>query len=166
MLADVKAEDSEVKLPDELRSQPIMAGGTALLALVACFGFLATIYQLRETTAALKASTAYEIQKDARELIQGLRSHPDFMALYQGGQPKDRKQALLDVWLMINFHLSVFEQSQSGGLSADFSKAFAADFCGYLKRKPIAEAWDELVLGGEITEPQKKMRDVWCIAGG
>lgn len=151
-----------MKLPEELRSQPVMAGGTALLAVIACFGFLATVFQLRETTTALKASTAYEIQKDARELVESVRSHPDFMALYEGGQPKDRKQALLDVWLLINFHLSVFRQAQAGGLSADFSQAFATDFCDYLKRKPISEAWNELTLLGQITEPQKKMREAWC----
>jgi hypothetical protein len=165
MLRQTDMEGARVKLPEELRSQPIMAGGTALLALIACFGFLATIVQLRETTTALKASTAYEIQKDARELVEDLRSHPDFAALYEGAQPKDRKQALLDVWLMINFHLSVFRQSEADGLSADFSKTFAADFCEFVMRKPIAEAWEELTLLGQITEPQKRMRSVWCARG-
>ncbi|WP_162256733.1 hypothetical protein [Mesorhizobium sp. Root695] len=142
-------------------SAAIQSGAAIAGVLVGIFGFGATICQLSATKNALQASNTYTIQHDARELITAI--NPNIRKIRAGTvAPEEKDAALVDVWKMLNFYLSVYRQSVSGGIKPDFSQAFADDFCSTISNKGMAAAWDQLKAEDRISDKHEKMKEGWC----
>lgn len=148
-----------------LKTNSEAIGSFAAIAglIVSVLGFGLTIWQLSETSEALRASNTYNIQKDARELINEVAARKNVVALIAGNASEDvRTAALDDIWKMLNFYLSVYRQAEAGGISSEISKSFGKDFCQFISRKNIPEAWDEMDKSIKIDQNHKTMKDKWC----
>ena len=146
---------------DEIGSISAIVG-----VLIGFFGFFLTIQQLKSSGRTLQATNAYEIQKDARALIDEV-SRDDLVQQAMSGKPLGavdtvKLQGML--WKMQNFYLSVFRQKAAGGISTDFSSSFAADFCDFIKNPRISSDWDLMLKSGMLTKNHVKMREDWCHA--
>ncbi len=130
---------------------------------VGIFGFGATIYQLRDTAATLRASNTYEIQRDARDLNDDIQTKGSVPSLLAGNlAPADRGKAEADVWRMFNFYLSVYRQIAVGGVSESFGESFKADFCQFVQLKPVADLWQQFLSSDRIGKAYVEMREEWC----
>ncbi|MGE0282194.1 MAG: hypothetical protein AB7P20_16495 [Rhizobiaceae bacterium] len=143
----------------------ITAAAALLGVVIGVVGFGMTWLQLSRTTETLQASNAYQIQKDARELIENLLAKPEFRKAVGDGITAGNEQAALDnMWRMFNFYLSVYRQSEGGGLAKEFVASYKDDFCGFMKNKGAEEGWTKLKAAGRIGQPQETMRKRWCNA--
>src|SRR4051794_10321083 len=81
---------------------------TALMGLVVGIGgFFLTIQQLHSTAQALRAANTYQVQKDARELIDKVRADERFRAAMQAGVlPQNDSAVLENLWKMFNFYVA------------------------------------------------------------
>jgi hypothetical protein len=129
-------------------------------------GFGATIYQLRSTAAALRATNSYQIQKDARELVDKIQSDPSFAKIMQQGpNTNDPAQELTfsnGLWKLANFYLSVDRQWKAGGISSGFYESYVQDFCGLLRNKYVSTEWDKMLSDGRLNSAERDMRAEWC----
>lgn len=148
---------------EELRRQPITAASAFFGVIVAASGFYVTSSRLSDGATALKASNAYTIQKDARELLTRIYDSGHIKRLIDGHDaPNVNSLAGKDAFLMFNFYLSVYRQQVAGGLSDRFAASFARDFCGFQKTKPIEQMWDLMVAGGMLSGEHVNMKETWC----
>src|SRR3954467_1752030 len=147
------------------RKDEITAAAALLGVLIGVIGFGMTWHQLSLTTGTLQASNGYQIQKDARELIENLLAKPEFRnAVHDGITPANEQMALDNLWRMFNFYLSVYRQAEAGGLAKEFVASYKDDFCGFIKNKGAEEGWTKLKAAGRIAQPQETMRKRWCNA--
>ncbi|MBC4017576.1 hypothetical protein [Siccirubricoccus deserti] len=137
---------------------------TALLGLVVGIGgFALTIQQLQSTAQALRASNTYQVQKDARELVDKVRADERFRAAMQAGVLPENDSAVLEnLWKMFNFYVSVFRQSEADGLSPQFVASFRRDFCAFVQKPLVAQGWDRLRAADQLGADQEEMRRRWC----
>lgn len=152
-------------MPGRLKtySDEIASAAAIIGILVGVVGFGLTYCQLRSTSQALQAANSYQIQKDAREIIDGVAGDPKFVAFIKGAQePADKDHIHGQLWKMMNFYLSVFRQSEANGLPSDFTTSFKADFCGFVARPPVALAVAEMTADGQLSQNHTKMRESWC----
>lgn len=90
----------------------IGAGAAIVGVFVGLAGFTLTIWQLNQANRTLEAANAYEIQKYAQKIINAVRDNRDFREAMSGEERNDeRLNAFRDeMWLLLNFHLSVYRQ--------------------------------------------------------
>ncbi len=141
----------------------IGAGSSIVGLLIGFFGFYFTIYQIVETREALKAANAYEIQRDARSLIDEIEVDIVRRAMSGEVMEKSDGEKLNDLlWKMGNFYLSVYRQAKAGGISDSFSISFQKDFCGFIKNSYISAALDDMKGQGMIGISHVEMKKDWC----
>jgi hypothetical protein len=135
----------------------------AIAAIAGVIGLAITVWQLVDTTRTLRAANTYEIQRDAREIIDKIRERGHIAKLIDGTLPEtDRDDAATDAWKMFNFYLAVFRQAKAGGVSADFKNAFEHDFCQTISLSPLSQIWDELRRRNQLSSAHDEMRAEWC----
>jgi hypothetical protein len=142
-----------------------IGSATAILGLfVGVVGFGLTIFQLSDTKRALQASNAYQIQRDARDLIDEITSSTVVQRFLNGDSLTDVESSELkrNFWKMNNFYLAVFRQGQSGGLPTDFAAMFGSDFCSFSQGKKVQELWQEMLSEKMIGKAHTDMLEVWC----
>ena len=132
--------------------------------LVAILGFCITIWQLQETRRTLQASNAYEIQRDARALIDSIVAEGELQKLLKGEElsAASKEKVKESLWQMNNFYLSIFRQGEAGGIPDDFVTSFSSDFCSFTNGKAINKLWDEMLKENAIGKSHMKMREGWC----
>ena len=131
--------------------------------LVSVIGFGAAYVQLRSANTALQASNAYSIQKDGRELLDIVQQNGFVRDLVDGKlKPEDQQKAKFDVWKMFNFYLSVYRQSEAGGVSDEFRDSFKRDFCGFVELVPVEVEWKAMLDDKSVGTGHAKMREDWC----
>jgi hypothetical protein len=137
---------------------------TALLGLVVGIGgFTLTIQQLQSTAQALRASNTYQVQKDARELVDKVRVDERFRAAMQAGTLPENDSAVLEsLWKMFNFYVAVFRQSEVDGLSPRFVASFRHDFCAFVQKPVVTQGWNRLRDADQLSADQEEMRRRWC----
>jgi hypothetical protein len=131
-------------------------------------GLTFTIYQISATNSTLQATNAYNIQKDARELITTLAKDPAFSEYVinfdpQKSYPPDIvRSANRNIGLLINFYLGVFRQYKAGGIAKSLAASFGNDFCDDIIKKvpPVARYFRELA--ADKRSEIKEMEDAWC----
>lgn len=140
----------------------VSAAGTALAAIAAAIALWLSWGQLKETqrgleltNKSLRATTAYQVQKDGRELLSGLVAETDvFNALFGATgtkvSPEEalRLKAQLRTLQAINFYASVYNQRQSGTVDDELWQSFEAEFCEFLKNPQPRLLWVEAVKRG------------------
>jgi hypothetical protein len=141
---------------DEIGSAAAMVG-----VVVAVCGFGVTACQLQSTTSALRASNAYSIQKDARELVGQVRNEISSLNI-QNPTPEEKARLDAAFWRVFNFYLAVYRQSNAGGISASFATSFRSDFCDALKQEIFNKEWGSLVDEKKISSDYLRMRTDWC----
>lgn len=150
---------------------------------IAAVGFVATTIalaltscQIRESRVVLQSTNAYQIQKDARELVETLLEQTialnktdsikfkDYLASSsQDTIRKYEQEAVHAIGQMFNFYLSVYRQSKNKGISPDFAKAFAADFCQVYKTPSVQNYWMGRVQSrNPPSKSLQEMRNDWC----
>lgn len=144
-------------------SDAIQSAAAIVGVVVAIVGFGLTIWQLVDTNAALRASNTYDIQRDARDLVDDIQENGLVQQFANGTLAEDKKEkAMFDVWRMYNFYLGVFRQVQAGGVSEGFAQSFGEDFCQRVRHPKFDEAWEEMAEQKRISAAHVKMREVWC----
>lgn len=144
-------------------SDQIGAASAIVGVLVGVAGFGFTYYQLSSATGVLQATNAYEIQKDARELVDGLASDADFVAALNTGPGQSDAAAFeTKLWRMFSFYLSIYRQSTADGISKKFATSFADDFCGFIGKPVVAAEWDKMQQSGKLGDSHAEMRKAWC----
>ena len=145
----------------------ITTGAAIATAVIALGGFWLTITQLSNTAAALRAANSYQIQKDARELADKIRSDTGFRRALENG-PSDKQDEVTfsdDIWKMANFYLSVFRLWKANGISADFYRSYGQYFCGLFGSKYIADEWGKMLASKQLNDAEREMKDKWCTNG-
>jgi predicted house-cleaning noncanonical NTP pyrophosphatase (MazG superfamily) len=131
--------------------------------LVVLIGFPLTIYQLISTERTLRASNTYEIQKDARDIIEKIISDIDFRKFLKEKEAGDLTEIFEDkIWEMLNFYLSVYRQDMAGGVTSEFVISLKNDFCVFTSRPSVSSAWPEMEKSGKIGPAHVQMKDAWC----
>ncbi|MDG3041616.1 hypothetical protein [Roseicyclus marinus] len=145
-------------------SEEISAAAALLGVVIASLGFAITIHQLSLTERALRASNAYQIQSDARDLAQEMLLFTELRAAIRGeGAERELLPRMREaLWRQHNFFLSVFRQSEARGLTTTVSDAFQRDFCGFVAREFVALQWEVMVRQEMLTEDHMEMRREWC----
>jgi len=146
------------------KSTEIISLTSILLVVIGVVGFAMTICQLNVTQKSLKASNAYQIQRDARNLIgevskDGLVSRLAQDEELNEGQLEVTRQHL---WKMFNFYLAVYRQEAAGGISEAFSDAFREDFCSFASLAPMSAQWEVMVKMNMLSEAHSSMKEDWC----
>ncbi|MDP6620713.1 MAG: hypothetical protein QF754_00420 [Alphaproteobacteria bacterium] len=119
--------------------------------------------QISQTKEIFQASNTYEIQKDVRALVGELKNEKLFReALRDGISNKNKTVFLENLWIMLNFYLSVFRQNEMGGVTQSFIDSFKNDFCGFVKLSSVEEGWNELMRMNRLSQAHDKMRSIWC----
>jgi hypothetical protein len=148
------------------QKEPIASATAIGGVVIALFGFGLTICQLRSTADALRAANSYQIQKDARELVDKIASDPSFVQTIQQGQngsdPAKETAFSNNLWKLANFYLSVFRQWKAGGISTSFYESYAQDFCGLLKNKYVSAEWDKMLAEGKLNNAERDLKVEWC----
>lgn len=145
-------------MKDEIQS--LMA---ILAVIVGVLGFSFTIVQLVYTKNTLRATNTYQIQKDARSIIESLQADSQFVSTITSGVVEKNNDAFLDgLWRMFNFYLSVFRQDDINGISPGFSSSMRRDFCQFLQKKAVTDGWLILEARGSLGPAHKEMRREWC----
>lgn len=142
-------------------SEAIQAGAAIVGVCVATVGFGVTIWQLINANTALRASNAYTIQRDARDLLNEIA--PNIRRLERGSIPEDEMdRVLFSAWKMLNFYVSVYRQVQAGGLSSEFSGSYRTDFCDWIKKPSSISAWEKMKSEKMLGQTHVAMRESWC----
>jgi len=130
-----------------------ITASTALLGLVVgVTGFSLTLWQLNRTTTTLQAANTYQVQKDARDALEHYLADPQFSEALKGNYNTENEPTVANkLWLMFNFYLSVFRQSEAGGLSPGFASSFQADFCRFIKLPIVSEEWKKQLNQNRLT---------------
>lgn len=138
---------------------------SVLGVLIGLVGFSLTYWQLVKTERTLRASNTYEIQRDARDLVDKINADPKFSAYIKGAEDPDYLTKFENnAWQMFNFYLSVYRQATAGGVTVDFTEAFKKDFCGFVKLTRVGDAWKSMEESGRISDAHKTMEGEWCHA--
>ena len=138
----------------------IAAIGGILIGLV---GFGLTICQLQRANQTLQASNTYQVQKDARAILDEIKKNKKFLSAINNGISTENQESFLDsLWIMLNFYLSVYRQSEIEGLSPSFVDSFRRDFCQFINLKSVGEGWDKLKTDNRLANAHDEMRRKWC----
>lgn len=144
------------------RKDEITATTAILGVLVGICGFWLTINQLSGTRETLQAANTYQVQKDARDVVDKLQAEPQFVDA-MAGKPATAQSDFSDkLWLMFNFDLSVFRQSEAKGLSQEFVSSFKDDFCQFLQKPIVSDEWKKMSNAQLLGASHEKMRKEWC----
>ena len=118
-----------------------------------------------KATRQLQSSNEYNIRKDLRELVQNVRAnHFKDSCLRSAPDCDPAAQASTDfgLGLLFNFHHSVFLQSEAHGISEQFQKQMARDFCGWFNLAVAKDLWDRQTKAGNYDSERQRMRREWC----
>jgi pantoate kinase len=135
----------------------VSAAGQALAAVAAAIAIWFSWAQLLETqrglmltTSTIRASTAYQIQKDGRDLLGALVSEPEvFEALFSGNAAERNTQELtlmkarLRTLQVINFYASVYNQRDSGTVDDQLWVSVEKEFCAFINSEGTRAIWLE-----------------------
>ena len=144
-------------------AEPVGAGAAIVGVVVGVVGFWATWHQLTNATVALQAANGYAIQKDARELVDGMSTDENFVAALNNGPAPEKADAFdRKLWKMFNFYLSVYRQGVAEGLSSKFVAAFSDDFCRFIRRPVVSREWDKMQQNQMLGINHVEMRENWC----
>lgn len=144
-------------------SQAHLANAIALSsAFIAALGFGAAWWQLSRTEQTLRAANTYQVQKDAREIIDKLIADGNFRSAINSGNPLSDQDMADKVVLMLSFYKSVYRQAKSDGLTDEFVDAYKVDFCKFVRKPTIDAFWKKLETGNELLESEIAMRKEWC----
>jgi hypothetical protein len=145
------------------RKDEITAGVAILAVLVNILGFWFTISQLSRATSTLQATNTYQVQKDARDVLEKILAEPEFGDAIRGKISADNESMVAqNLWIMFNFYLSVFRQAEANGLSPEFISSFKKDFCRFLEYPTVSAEWEKLSSEQRLGPSHEKMRREWC----
>ncbi|MBO6719600.1 MAG: hypothetical protein JJ913_16715 [Rhizobiaceae bacterium] len=145
------------------RSDEIGSLASILGVLIGIVGFSFTWYQLYATERTLRSANTYQIQSDARTLIEEIYSIDSVKNYIISGEGKPEDSIVsYKIWQMLNFYLSVFRQEQSKGITSEFADSFKKDFCLFVDRKSISSLWKIMIENEQISEDHEEMRGYWC----
>jgi len=131
--------------------------------IVGVIGFSFTILQLIRTENTLRASNTYEVQRDARDLIEKISADARFSEFLLGrGDESYAAEFDKKLWQMLNFYLSVYRQYKAGGITPEFSNSFKSDFCRFLTIQKVSDRWTNMNELGKISASHTDMRSKWC----
>lgn len=142
----------------------IASAGAIIGVLVGVFGFWFTIDQLKSNERTLKAANAYEIQRDARALVDEISQDAKLQKLIRGESLSELEVSDVRklLWKMNNFYLSVFRQVEAGGVADGFKSSYRRDFCSFVKIPSIERQWLEMRKTGMVADGHAGMREAWC----
>ncbi len=138
---------------------------TALASIAGVVGILLTFWQVWTASDQLRSSNEYGIRKDLREVVAtafegGMNS--DCLRNLSNCSNEDQTKTKRGVGLVFNFHQSVFGQAKAGGISKQFEKEMARDFCSWFQSELVRNYWDAQVKAGSYDENRVAMRKEWC----
>ncbi len=137
--------------------------GVATLA-IAVIGFGLTVHQLSLTQRALKAANAYQIQTDARELVESIQASGALEHGFLDDDTTGEKYEILSnkLWIVFNFYLAVYRQAENKGVTSEFAESFRTDFCAFVKREIVELSWKEMSENRQLGAAHEGMKDDWC----
>jgi hypothetical protein len=145
-------------------SEAIGAASSIFGLVIAVAGFWITIHQIIETKRTLQASNSYEIQRDARDLVDAILEGGELQRLISGEEisSDEKNRAKGSLWRMNNFYLSVFRQFKAGGVNEELTAAFSNDFCSFYSIEAVGKLWEEMISENKIGKSHLEMKRAWC----
>jgi hypothetical protein len=122
---------------------------------IAAFGLFATNTQIADSRKALEATTVFNIQKDARELLRDLHQTPGLYEYIAGDElpenaaPDLPTKAQSKMSELVQFYSVVFNQHRGGVITGKYWETFANEICGFIRLPIAAKFWKEEVVPGE-----------------
>jgi hypothetical protein len=126
-----------------------MVAGVATAA-----GVIFAAVQIGEARRSLEATTVYNLQKDARDLIAILKKEGEiFDYIYHHEENKEypedlRNKADFQIATCLQFYSSVFNQHRNGVITDKYWPAFESEICNFICRPAVAAFWNAKVLPG------------------
>lgn len=117
--------------------------------------------QIREARQSLEATTVYNLQKDAREIIANLKEDKEifeYIINHEGNKEYSqdlRNRAEFQIAICIQFYSSVFNQHRNGVITDKYWPTFAGEICKFIRRPAVAAFWNAKVMPGEYSEDFK-----------
>jgi hypothetical protein len=145
--------------------QSVGAIATTIGAPSAAFALFLTWWQVGEARRAIEATTVYNLQKDAREMIVKLEEEPEVYDYLMAYDPQKKypdeivRKAQRKLHVVFQFYSSVFNQHQQGTLPENFWATFSEEICRFLQRDPVKQFWHEKVRPGTFNKAFKDFGD-------
>jgi len=139
---------------------------TAIAGIATAVGVLLAAISLKSSERQVEATTVYNIQKDARDLLEKIRNDPevfDYLRSYNETNSYSSnvvQKAQTDVVLIIQFYSSVYNQHRDGILSDKFWQPFSEEMCDFIRSPVVAKFWTNSVDRGHYNEDFKRFGHV------
>jgi len=148
------------KYEKEIGAVAAVAGTIGIF--IAAIGLFATKAQIEDSRKALEATTVFNIQKDARELLRDLHQTPGVYEYIAGNILPDN--AASDVATkaesrmieLVQFYSAVFNQHRDGVITEKYWCTFANEICGFISSPVVSKFWNEKVLPGRYSDEFKR----------
>ena len=119
--------------------------------------------QFSQTVKSLQASTVYNLQKDARELLTSIRKDDPEVYRYiihnEKGAGQDEgalyQSAIPSLTLLIQYYSEVFNQRQIGSIPDQLWNSMSVEMCSFFQSPPVKRFWKERVTHGRYDQEFK-----------
>jgi hypothetical protein len=122
---------------------------------IAAFALFATNTQIEDSRKALEATTVFNIQKDARELLRDIHQTPGLYEYIAGDELPENAasdvatKAQSKMSELVQFYSVVFNQHRGGVITEKYWDTFANEMCGFIRLPIATKFWKEEVVPGE-----------------
>lgn len=133
----------------------VAAVASTIGIIFAAIGLFATRAQIEDSRKALEATTVYNIQKDAREMLKDLHQTPPEVSAYIAAEklpenpaPDLVTKAEFKITEVIQFYSAVFNQHRDGVVTGKYWDTFAKEICKFVRLPVVSKFWQERVVHG------------------
>lgn len=140
----------------------VAAVASTIGIIFAAVGLFGTKAQIEDSRKALEATTVYNIQKDAREMLKEFNQMPDvFDYITAEKLPVDpssdiAKKANFKITEVIQFYSGVFNQHRDGVITGKYWDTFENEICRFIGLPVVSKFWEERVAGGSYSDEFKR----------
>lgn len=127
---------------------------------LAAIGLLGTKAQIEDSRRAVEATTVYNMQKDAREVLKELNQTPqvrDYIIGASNNLGDPPAQAESKITEIIQFYSAVYNQYRDGIITEKYWTTFENEICGFVQFPAVAKFWKEKVVPGKYGDGFKKL---------
>lgn len=136
----------------------VAAVASTLGIILAAVGLFWTKAQIEDSRKALEATTVYNIQKDAREVLKDLNQTPDVYSYITEGKlpenpsPDFSTKAESKIAELIQFYSGVFNQHRNEVITGKYWDTFAEEICGFIQFPVVSEFWKKRAADGRYSK--------------